>query len=325
MKKNIIYITALCAVMGLAACSNDPEDAVSKHVYTADESPYLRTDTSANIALTAEFRKGHIQQKVIDLKDYAVKIQNHLGMTVDEMISELESGKVVFYNININKGVWDKTVPNDSTGWGYDASGAVSDTARVASITLDKVNKLLVLDVPANSDAGLSLNENVGFAVNDGKDFDKYVRFSISMSVTDPGTVIKTISIPSGDYSATELKFSDIETAVKACFDMSSTDFNKIVQDTSGDIAMYMVDANGNWITGKDYTANGIGFWCDASGNPISWSSKCQYFVETHDGSVGIGRYAGIASGTQAKVHFVYASKSDSSKFMEFVITVNFE
>ena len=325
MKKNIIYITALCAVMGLAACSTDPEDAVSKHVYTADESPYLRTDTSANIALTAEFRKGHIQQRVIDLKDYAVKIQSHLGMTVDDMISDLESGKVVFYNININKGMWDKTAPNDSTGWGYDASGGISDTARVASITLNKMKKQLILDIPSHSDAGLSLNENVGFAINDGKDFDRYVRFNISMSVTDPGTIIKAISIPSGDYSATELKFCDMEAAIKACFDMSSTDFNKIVQNVSGDIAMYMVDANGNWITGKDYTANGIGFWCDASGNPMPWSSKCEYFVETHDGSVGIGRYVGIASGTQAKVHFVYASKSDNSKFMELIITVNFE
>lgn len=186
MKKNIILITAFCAVMGLAACSTDPEDAVSKHVYTAEESPYLRTDTSASIAFTAEFRKGHIEQKVIDLKDYSEKIQSHLGMTVDDMISELESGKVVFYNININKGVWDKTAPNESTGWGYAASGAVSDTARVASIILDKADKRLVLDVPASSDAGLSLNENVGFAVDNGRDYDKYVRFNISMSVTDP-------------------------------------------------------------------------------------------------------------------------------------------
>lgn len=49
------------------------------------------------------------------------------------------------------------------------------------------------------------------------------------------------------------------------------------------------------------------------------------FFVETHDGTVGIGRYPKIASGSTSKVHFVYASKTDVSKFMEFVITANYE
>ena len=49
------------------------------------------------------------------------------------------------------------------------------------------------------------------------------------------------------------------------------------------------------------------------------------FYVETHDGSVGIGRAPGLASGTEAKVHFVYASKSDDSKYIELVVNATLE
>ena len=87
MKNNILYIAAVCIALGLSACSTDPEDAVEKHVYTENEAPYLRTDVSANISTTAEFRKGHVALKTISLKDYAETIQTKLGMTVDDMIA----------------------------------------------------------------------------------------------------------------------------------------------------------------------------------------------------------------------------------------------
>jgi hypothetical protein len=44
-------------------------------VYGPDEAPYLRTDASATIAYSAEFRKGHVAPKTIYLKDYAEQIQ----------------------------------------------------------------------------------------------------------------------------------------------------------------------------------------------------------------------------------------------------------
>ncbi len=43
--------------------------------------PYLRTDASATIAYTAEFRKGHVEAKTIRLSDYAETIQTKIGMT----------------------------------------------------------------------------------------------------------------------------------------------------------------------------------------------------------------------------------------------------
>ena len=71
MKKNILYIAMACLALGFTACSDDPEDAVEKHVYGPDEAPYLRADASATIAVNAEFRKGHVSPKTIYLKDYA--------------------------------------------------------------------------------------------------------------------------------------------------------------------------------------------------------------------------------------------------------------
>ena len=62
-------------------------DACSKHVYSENETPYLRTDASTNISKSIEFRKGHIAQQTINLKDYAETIQTKMGMTVDDMLA----------------------------------------------------------------------------------------------------------------------------------------------------------------------------------------------------------------------------------------------
>ena len=329
MKKNILYIAAVCMALGLSACSTDPEDAVEKHVYTESEAPYLRTDPDANISTTAEFRKGHVMPKTINLKDYAEIIQTKLGMTVDDMIAGLETGKVVFYNINTSRGIWDKTATTKgTTGWYYNKSGQIvsKESDAAGYIELDKASKSIIIGVPESSSAGVSFTDNVGFAINNGKDYDQYVRLNVLISVTDPGLIMPTIKIPAGDYSSYEVKFTDYSTAIEKCLGMTASDFNSVVQDSKGDIAMYMADDEGNWDTTSTYTANGIGYWLDGSGKVTTWGKTgFSYFVETHDGTVGIGRAPGVASGTKVKLHFVYASKTDKSKFIEFVCNVTLE
>ena len=264
-----------CFALGFTACSDDPEDAVSKHVYGPDEAPYLRADANASIAYNAEFRKGHIAPKTIYLKDYAEQIQTKMKMTVDDMLAGVESGKVVFYNINTARGIWNKTAPTKgSYGWWYNSAGGVADAGSgIASIELDKAEKALIVSVPEDSPAGIAVAANVGFAIDNGKDFDDYIRFNISMAVTDPGTIIQNIVIPAGDYASYELEFAGIENAINACFGMTSSEFNALVQDPEGDIALYMVDDAGNWDTTSSYTANGIGFWLDASGKVTTWGT----------------------------------------------------
>ena len=77
MKKNILYVCMACLALSFTACSDDPNDAVEKHVYTESEAPYLRIDASANITYNAEFREGHIAPISISLKNYAEKIQEN--------------------------------------------------------------------------------------------------------------------------------------------------------------------------------------------------------------------------------------------------------
>lgn len=325
MKKNILYVCMACLALSFTACSDDPNDAVEKHVYGETESPYLRIDASANIACTAEFRKGHIEQKQINLKDYAETFQTKLGMTVDDLMTAVNNGSVVFYNINATKTVWDKTAPNaGKMAWSYDKNGKISTENAVATVSLDTANKTINVDVPENSAAGVSITENLGFAINNGKDYDDYVRFNLSISVTDPGLIMPTITIPEGDYNSFEIEFSKYAHAIETCMGMTVKEFNEMVQDTDNDIALYMVETDGKWDTESKYTANGLGYWLDVNGKVVGWGDTCQTFVETHDGTVGIGRYPGIASGTTCKLHFVYASKTDASKFVEFIVNVTF-
>lgn len=317
-----------CLTLGFTACSDDPNDAVEKHVYGPEDAPYLRTDANATIAVNAEFRKGHVSPKTIYLKDYAEQIQTKMKMTVDDMLAGVESGKVVFYNINTARGCWDKTAATKgSNGWWYNTAGGVTDAGSgIASIELDKTAKALILSVPDESAAGVSVAANVGFAIDNGKDYDDYIRFNVSFAVTDPGTIIQNVSVPAGDYASYEVEFAGMDNAINACFGLSSSDFNALVQDADGDIAMYIVDEAGNWDTSSNYTANGIGYWLDASCKVTTWGTDgFSYYVETHDGTVGIGRAPDIASGTEAKIHLVYASKTDSSKYIELVINATFE
>lgn len=330
MKKNIIYIALAClSLTCLTACSDDPMDACQKHVYGEGEAPYLRTDASARTDISANFRANHISPVTISLKDNAEFIQTRLGMTVDDMLAGVKDGTIKFLNINSTKSCWDLTEPTTQSdgllGWQYNDGGVITTSNAIATIGIDESSKSIIVDMAKDAAAGTMFSVNLGFAKVNGKDYDKYVRFSIASQVSDPGMVTAAITIPTGDYSSYELDFNDCTNAIVNNFAMTVSEFNTAVQDSEGDIAMYMVDASGNWIKDASYTANGIGYWCAADGTPMGWGDGCAYFVETHDGTVGIGRYPDMASGTVYNVHFVYASKSDPSKFVEFKIVATLE
>lgn len=328
MKKIFLYTMLACMAVSFGSCSDDPMDATEKHVYGENENPYLRTDASATIAYTAEFRKGHVEAKSISLNDYAETIKTKLGMTVDELMSAVESGKAVFYNINTARGQWNKTAPTKgNSGWYYDASGLLcSQENQVASIELDKSSKSLVIDVPENSEAGVSLSANVGFAINNGKDYDNYVRFNLTIMVSDPSLIMANVTIPEGDYNTYSVKYSDYEKAIESCLGLTVKELNDAVAKQENDIALYMYNADGTWNTSAGYNTDAgvIGFWCTKDGNVQNWGSGCLYFVQAVNGSLNIGRYEKVPSGTTSKVHCALVSKKDPSKYVEFVVNITF-
>ena len=52
---------------------------------------------------------------------------------------------------------------------------------------------------------------------------------------------------------------------------------------------------------------------------------NCVYFIDSGEGSVFVGRYVNIASGTTIKAHFVYAMIEDHSRYVEFIVSGTME
>ena len=318
MKKNLIYTLIGCFMLAFAAC-DDIEDATSKHVYGENENPYLKVNAAATVTTSLKFPVARFEPQTLNLKDYAAKFHDYLGMTVDEAVSALADGSVVFYNINSSKGSWNKAaMTKGTTGWYYNTAGGVSEKENaIASLELDKDAKTLVVSMIDGAPVGTSLNLNVGFALN-GPDYD-------------PGRIIVTDNIPTGDYASFQIDFADHENVIVENLGMTLKEFTAACKDSEGDIALYMVDnTTGAWDKESAYTAggSGISYWLDANCKVTTWNTAgFTLFVETSDdGSfVAIGRAPAIASGTKINIRFVYASKSDDSKFIEFIVNATFD
>lgn len=336
MKKNFIYALIACFTLSLAACSTDPEDATSKHVYGENENPYLKTNADAVVSTKAEFPISRLEAKTVKLTDYAEKFHTYLGMTVDETLSALSNGSVVFYPINISKNCWNRTAPTKGTnGWYYNTAGGVCEASSgIASIELDATNKELVLNVLETASVGTIMSVNVGFAINNGADFDDYIRFSFDVTVTDPSKIVISGTLPAGDYAGFSINFADHVEAIESCTGLSLDEFSKEVKN-SGDarsdssitptIAMYPVKEDGTWDEASEYTANGLGYWFDGQSKVASYGDNCVYFIESGEGSVFVGRYPNIASGTTIKAHFVYVMIDDHSRYVEFIVSGTME
>ena len=243
---------------------------------------------------------------------------------------------VVFYPINISKNCWSRTNPTKGTnGWYYNAAGGLCEASSgIASIELDATKKELVLNVLETAPVGTIMSINVGFAINNGADFDDYIRFSFDVTVTDPSKIVISGTLAAGDYAGFSINFADYADAIEPCIGLSVDEFSKQVKssgDARGDssitptIAMYPVKEDGTWDETSEYTANGLGYWFDGKSNVSSYGDNCVYFIESGEGSVFVGRYVNIASGTIIKAHFVYAMIEDHSRYVEFIVSGTME
>lgn len=192
MKKNILLAFCCCSLLAFTACSDDYNDATSKHVYGENENPYLKIDTEAQISATGALEVNGEHSYTVKLSDYAAKFEEKMGMSVDAVIDGLSTGETVFYPINTTRNQWLKTPYNkDDAGWYFNSANqpcAQDDAACRASVVLDKTNKELVFELSEGGiTAGTVLALEVGFAKN-GPDYDDYVRFTLNASVTDPTT-----------------------------------------------------------------------------------------------------------------------------------------
>ena len=325
MKKNILYALVACLAFSFAACSDDPMDATEKHVYGPNENPYLKTNAAATISTSQEIPVQRIEEaQEIKLADYAEKFQTLLGMTVDEVVSGISNGSVVFCPINTNLGQWMRnTAPTKGTyGWHFNSAGGLCDaSSAMYSVEFDASKKAILVTGNSNTAAG-NYSFNVGFAIDNGTNFDDYVRFSGSIKVSDPSKVIVngTFAEDDGSYTGFFIEFADYRNVFEVMTAMTLEEFAAAVD--AGECSIYMVKADGSWDTEASYTAAGKGgYWFTMDGQYTNWGVSSVYFIEMYPEYVHIGQYPGeLPKGTTLNIHFVITLDADHNKYVEFIV-----
>ena len=325
MKKNILLAFCCCSLLAFTACSDDYNDATSKHVYGENENPYLKIDTEAQISATGALEVNGEHSYTVKLSDYAAKFEEKMGMSVDAVIDGLSTGETVFYPINTTRNQWLKTPYNkDDAGWYFNSANqpcAQDDEACKASVVLDKTNKELVFELTEGGiTAGTVLALEVGFAKN-GPDYDDYVRFTLNASVTDPTVAVATVALPNTNYTSDDILLTSIEENIAAVFEMTLDEF--ITAFDEGTIKFYAADpTTGVWDTESAYTGEApAGYWFDEAGK------VCANFKPDSDdvskSCVKLCCMPETAVGKQYNCSFGFIDTTDATKFFRFVVTCN--
>lgn len=327
----------------MASCnSDDPDKATSKHDYAkGDFAPYLRTNAAASAGMSMQFPLASIEEpQYIYLKDYAKLFHENLNMTVDEAMNAYDNGDIVLYNIAVARGRWDLTAPTcGDNGWYYTNASQVTDnpSEAVAKVEFDRKDEKLIVSMINEPNAGTVLSLNLGFAIDNGHNFDNYIRLNPSIVVTDPGKVITSINLDGSvgyDYKA--ISYDEFAEDIEYSMQMSIDDFCEMVDDAS-QIIMLMEDATGNWLW--DYadmsvgTTNGAqGYWLDANYLPCYWDGAGwdanTFNIESY-GADDRAVYPMLSStGAPAGsylLRWVFVLVEDNSRNVEFIVTINVE
>lgn len=332
MKKNILLAFCCCSLLAFTACSDDYNDATSKHVYGENENPYLKIDTEAQISATGALEVNGEHSYTVKLSDYAAKFEEKMGMSVDAVIDGLSTGETVFYPINTTRNQWLKTAYNkNDAGWYFNSANqpcAQDDAACKASVVLDKTNKELVFELTEGGiTAGTVLALEVGFAKN-GPDYDNYVRFTLNASVTDPSVAVATVALPNTNYTSDDILLTSIEENIAAVFDMTLEEF--ITAFDEGTIKFYAADpTTGVWDTESAYTGEQpAGYWFDEAGKVCAYPGVvCANFKPDSDdvskSCVKLCCMPETPVGKQYNCSFGFVDTTDATKFFRFVVTCN--
>jgi len=333
MKKNILLACALALVAGFTSCSGDFEDASSKHVYSETDEVPLNTAAGAWEVIDMEFPTTQLTTvQSISLNDYASDIQKQLGVSASEVINAVNSGALKFKVISASRGNWSTSPYTYNTGWYFNTSNKACEAAEgVATVVLNSAKNTIDIALTEGIAAGSTFDINVGIGKPDAQygTFDKYVRFESKISVTDPTVILATFDMAEGDYAGYEFFFeNNYDNQFKACLGMTAQEALNGLE--SGTVGFYITDADGN-ITGRDYTADAgdgyYGYWLDWNAQNYGWKSGASVYVdaELNERALYFGRFPEAAShqGKTLKVYLKMALKSDESKYIRFIISLN--
>lgn len=328
MRRNIFYLFAVTLLFAFTSCSDSYDDATSKHIYGENENPYLRIDPQATVNNEIAFAVERLEPYVIHLEAYNELFQEKMGLTTDQVISGLQNGSVVFYNINTTRNHWNKAAKTKgANGWYYNSAGGVTaeaDASKTAALDINVGDKTLVVNPIEGVAVGTSVGFNVGFAVN-GPDYDHYVRFSFQVSYTDPTIVMLNITIPTGDYAAYGIDLNNYRETIALCMDMTLDEFLESIDTFGGTVHMYAVNPqSGVWDETSGYTANAPGYWMTSQGAVCNWgATDFTLYAELSAGDemLYIGRAPALAAGSKYTLSIGYRDKVNTSYFFRFIIT----
>lgn len=328
MRRNIYFLFAVVLMFAFAACSDSYEDATRKHIYGDDENPYLRIDPQATVTSEIEFAVERLEPYVIYLEAYNDLFLEKMGLTTDQVISGLQNGLVVFYNINTTRNHWNKAEKTrGNSGWYYNTAGGVTtetDASKTASLEINTAEKTLIVYPVEGVAVGTSVGFNVGFAVN-GPDYDNYVRFAFQVSYTDPTIVMLNITIPTGDYASYGIDLNNYRETIGLCMDMTLDEFLASIDTFGGTVRMYAVNPqSGMWDETSSYTANAPGYWLTSQGAVCNWgATDFTLFAELAAGDemLYIGRAPGLAAGNKYTLSIGFRDMENPAYFFRFIIT----
>lgn len=334
---------AVLSAGALTSCSDDYEDATSQHVYGESENPPLKGSDATNLVSSSVRMKqadAGTEVTTINLADYADKVQELLGLSLDQAVSGLSDGSVRFLPVNPNRRLWDKTPANDGDNtWALSAGGVVTaDTSASAIMQFVPASKQVNITLTKKASAGI-IPVTFGFVKTNDSAYPENVRIQALVNVVDASVVDVDITVPKGDYATAAFKFSEIASNINFAF--GETDLKNIASglDTDNDVYdVYIMNADGTLSGGPGtYTANGAGYWLDQNLNIVSWGADgFALFIEPDiydfdaedyyddGGGFNIGR---LSSDTPASGTVINASivlKKHNAKDTDKSLTINF-
>ncbi len=346
MKKIFLIAMMACAVFAtMTSCSDDYEEASKPHVYGENENPPLKGSDANMVSVAMKMKQAEAgtEVKTVDLSAYSEKIQEQLGMSLDEAISGIENGTVRFLPVNTARRLWDKKKPNAGENkWYLNASGSVVDSLKLAAATIEFVPSLKQVNIVLTDSAKAGIIPvTFGFVKTDDSAYPVNFRCQTLVTVTDASVCDVALTVPKGDYAAAQFKFETVAKNIEYAFGVTDLkEFAKGLDKDSPVYDVYLMDATGNLYGGPGkYTANGAGYWMTADLGITTWGTNHALFIEpfiydedakdfyADGGGFNCGRLSNDtpASGTVLTPTVVIKPVKDSGKTLTINFTLTFE
>lgn len=334
-----------CAVFGtMTSCSDDYEDASKPHVYSETENPPVKGSDANMVSASMKMKQAEAgtEVKIVDLSVYSDKVQEQLGMSLDEAIAGLGNGTVRFLPVNPARRVWEKTAANAGDNKWYLTSAGTVASSEDAAATMEFLpsSKEVKITLTQNATTGI-IPVTFGFVKTDNSAYPVNFRCQALVTVTDANVCDVALTVPKGNHAAAQFKFETIAKNIE--YALGITDLKELAAglDTESPVYnVYLMDAKGNLNGGPGkYTANGAGYWMTSDLAITTWGTNHALFMEpfiydeeakdfyADGGGFNCGRLSSDtpASGTVLTPSIVIKPVKDTGKTLTINFTLTFE